>query len=34
MSRLVIVLLNPGQVFTNMKNIQTELNPIMQKIIP
>ena len=34
MSRLVIVLLNSGHVFTNMKTIQAELNPIIQRVIP
>lgn len=34
MSRLVIVLLNSGHIFTNMKTIQAELNPIIQRVIP
>lgn len=34
MSRLIIVLLNPGFSFTNLKSIQNELNPMIQQIIP
>ena len=34
MSRLVIVLLNSGHIFTNMKAIQAELSPIIQRVIP
>lgn len=34
MSRLIITLLNPGFIFTNMKEIQNELNPIILKLIP
>ena len=34
MSRLIIVLLNSGHIFTNMKDIQNELNPMINKLIP
>ena len=34
MSRLIIILLNPGFTFNNMKEIQSELNPVILRIIP
>ena len=34
MSRLIIALLNSGNEFTNMKEIQSELSKVVQDIIP
>jgi len=34
MSRLIIAILNPGHVFTNLKEAQDELSPAVNDLIP